>query len=68
MKTVETYETRMDPVPGPPVDPEGKFLPLPQRLPGQPQPTNWPPYIVPPREVAEVGCDNRDADGRGDRQ
>ncbi|MBU0718560.1 MAG: hypothetical protein KJ749_09960 [Planctomycetes bacterium] len=47
------YQTRLDPPPGPPADAEGNFLPLPQWLPGQPQPADWPSHIHPPREVAE---------------
>lgn len=45
------YQTRVDPPPGPPADAEGNFLPLPQWLPGQPQPVDWPSHIHPPREV-----------------
>ncbi len=49
-ETVEAgkpYQTRL----GPPADAEGNFLPLPQWLPGQPQPQDWPPHIHPPRGV-----------------
>ena len=51
MKTGKPYETRLDPPPGPPADAEGTFLPLPQWLPGQPQPADWPPHIHAPKEV-----------------
>ena len=53
MTTGKPYQTRLDPPPGPPADAEGNFLPLPQWLPGQPRPANWPPHIHPPREVIE---------------
>ncbi len=48
-KDVKSYQTNL----GPPADTEGNFLPLPQWLPGQPQPADWPTHIHPPREVAE---------------
>ena len=51
MKTGKPYRTRLDPPPGPPADAEGNFLPLPQWLPGQPQPANWPAHIHGPKEV-----------------
>ncbi len=51
MKTGKPYQTRLDPPPGPPADAEGTFLPLPQWLPGQPQPADWPSHIHAPREV-----------------
>ncbi len=41
---------RLDPAPGPPAA-EGNFLPLPQWLPSQPQPADWPPHIHGPKEV-----------------
>ena len=47
MKTGKPYKTRLDPPP----DAEGSFLPLPQWLPGQPQPADWPPHIHGPKEV-----------------
>ena len=53
MRTGKPYETRLDPTPGPPADAEGNFLPLPQWLPGQPQPPDWPSHVHPPREDAE---------------
>ncbi len=53
MKTGKPYQTRFDPPPGPPADAEGNFLPLPQWLPGQPRPADWPSHIHPPREVIE---------------
>ena len=37
--------------PGSPADAEGNFLPLPQWLPGQPQPPDWPSHIHRPRNV-----------------
>ncbi len=51
MKTGKPYQTRLDPPPGPPADAEGNFLPLPQWLPGQPQPADWPSHIHGPKEV-----------------
>ena len=48
--TGRPYQTSLDPPPGPPADAEGNFLPLPQWLPGQPQPPDWPPHIHPPKE------------------
>ena len=56
IRTGKSYQTRLDPPPGPPADAEGNFLPLPQWLPGQARPANWPPHIHPPREVAEKGA------------
>ncbi len=53
MKTGKPYQTRLDPPSGPPADGEGNFLPLPQWLPEQPRPANWPPHIHGPREVYE---------------
>ena len=49
MKIDKPYQTRLDPPPGPPADAEGNFLPLPQWLPGQPQPADWPPHTHPPK-------------------
>ena len=58
MKTGKPYQTRLDPPPGPPADAEGNFLPLPQWLPGQPQPVDWPSHIRAPRAVsARMGSD-----------
>ena len=51
MKTGKPYQTRLDPPPGPPADTEGNFLPLPQWLPGQPRPADWPSHIHGPKEV-----------------
>jgi hypothetical protein len=51
-KTGKPYQTPLDPPPGPPADEHGNFLPLPEWLPGQPKPPNWPPHIHPPR-----GCE-----------
>ena len=51
MKTGKPYQTHLDPPPGPPADAEGKFSPLPNWLPGKPQPPDWPSHIHGPREV-----------------
>ncbi len=51
MKTGNPHQARLNPPPGRPADAEGNFLPLPQWLPGQPQPADWPSHIHPPREV-----------------
>ncbi len=52
------YKTRLDPPPGPPADADGNFLPLPQWLPGEPQPPDWPSHIHPPKEVVDeqIAC------------
>lgn len=34
-----------------PADGEGNVQPLPNWLPGQPQPADWPPHIYGPKEV-----------------
>lgn len=49
MKDVKSYQTNLSL----PADAEGKFLPLPQWLPGQPQPADWPSHIHPPSKVNE---------------
>ena len=46
---------RLDPPPGPPTGAEGNFLALPQWLPGQPRPSDWPSHIHPPKEVNSHG-------------
>ena len=55
MKTGKPYQTRLDPPPGTPADAEGEgegdFLPLPQWLPGQSQPADWPSHIHAPHDV-----------------
>ena len=51
IKLGKLYQTRFDPAPGPPVDAEGKFLPLPEWLLGQPQPADWPSHIHPPHDM-----------------
>ena len=51
MKNGKPHQTRLDPPAGPPADAEGNFLPLPQWLPGQPQPADWPSHIHKPRNV-----------------
>ncbi|MCF7837431.1 MAG: hypothetical protein K9N49_02280 [Candidatus Marinimicrobia bacterium] len=48
IRTGQPYQTRLDPPPGPPTDPDSHFLPLPSWPPGQPQPSNWPQHIHPP--------------------
>ncbi len=53
-RTGQPYQTRLDPPPGPPADAKGNFLPLPQLLPGQPQPPYWPPHIHAPRECGRA--------------
>ena len=47
------YQTRLDPPPGPPTNPDGTFADLPQWKPGEPRPADWPSHIHPPREVME---------------
>ena len=42
MKAGKPYQTRLDPPPGPPVDAEGNFLPLPEWRPSGPRPADWP--------------------------
>ncbi len=44
IRTGRPYQTRLDPPPGPPTDPEGNFLPVTQW-----DPANWPPHIHLPR-------------------
>ena len=51
VKTSKPYQTRRDPAHGPRADAEGNFVPLPEWLPGQPRPADWPPHIHPPREI-----------------
>lgn len=46
IRTGRPYQTRLDPPPGPPTDPEGNFLPVTQW-----DPANWPPHIHPPRHA-----------------
>jgi len=50
IRTGQPYQTRLNPPPGPPTNPDGSFAPLPEWKPGQPKPTNWPEHIHPPRE------------------
>ena len=49
------YESRL----GPPLvslaDTEGNFLPLPEWLPSEPRPADWPPHVHPLCEVMEHG-------------
>jgi hypothetical protein len=49
----QPYQTRLDPPPGPPTNPDGTFADLPQWKPGEPRPADWPSHIHPPREVME---------------
>ncbi|NLI74892.1 MAG: N-6 DNA methylase [Candidatus Riflebacteria bacterium] len=44
------YQTRLNPPPGPPTNPDGSFATLPEWKPGQPRPANWPPHIHPPKD------------------
>jgi len=53
MRTGKPYQTHLDPPPGPPADEHGNFHPLPEWLPGQPRPKNWPSHIHPPRGCEE---------------
>jgi hypothetical protein len=46
IRTGRPYQTRLDPPPGPPT------AGLPDWLPGQPRPANWPSHIHPPRGCA----------------
>ena len=47
MKTGKPYQAHL----GPPADAKGNSRTLPQWLPGQPQPANWPRHIHPARGV-----------------
>jgi hypothetical protein len=49
IRTVQPYQTRLDPPPGPPTNPDGSFAPLAEWKPGQSKPTNWPGHIHPPK-------------------
>ena len=51
MQTGQSYQTCLDPPPGPPADEPGNFLPLPEWRPGEPRPANWPRHIHTPRNV-----------------
>lgn len=42
--TGQPYQTRLDPLPGPPIDAEGNFIPMDEW-----DPDNWPPHIHKPR-------------------
>jgi len=53
MRTGIPYKTRLEPLPGPPSDDRGSFLPLPEWKPGQPKPKHWPQHIHPPKEVGQ---------------
>jgi len=50
MRTGKSYQTRLNPPPGPPADEKGNFLPLPGWNPGQLKPANWPSHIHLPKE------------------
>jgi len=43
------YQTRLDPPPGPPLNPDGTFAMLPDWPAGAPKPTNWPVHIHEPK-------------------
>jgi hypothetical protein len=47
IRTGRPYQTRLDPLPGPPTDADGNFTPM-----SQWDPNNWPSHIHPPRKVA----------------
>lgn len=47
MRTGQPYQTRLDPLPGPPIDNEGNFIPMTQW-----DRANWPTHIHQPREEA----------------
>jgi hypothetical protein len=49
IRTGKPYQTRLDPPPGPPTNPDGSFATLPDWQPGNPKPANWPSHIHPPR-------------------
>jgi len=49
IRTRSQYLTHLDPAPGPPADEQGNFLPLPEWLPGQPKPPNWPIHVHRPK-------------------
>jgi hypothetical protein len=51
IRTGKSYQTRLDPPPGPPADEHGNFLSLPEWKPGQPKPPNWPSHIHPPKHL-----------------
>jgi hypothetical protein len=53
MRTGKPYQTRLDPPPGPPTNPDGTFATLPDWKVGAPKPANWPSHIHPPRGVHE---------------
>ena len=46
IRTRATYQTRLDPPPGPPADEAGNFIPM-----AQWDPDNWPNHIHPPAET-----------------
>lgn len=45
------HHTPIEVWPRPQAEKQGNFLPLPQWLPGQPQPADWPPHIHAPQDV-----------------
>ncbi|MBU1106385.1 MAG: N-6 DNA methylase [Candidatus Riflebacteria bacterium] len=53
MRTGKPYQTRLDPPPGPPTNPDGSFAQLPDWQTGQPKPANWPSHIHPPKGCYE---------------
>jgi hypothetical protein len=46
IRTGQSYQTVLDPPPGPPTDAEGNFIPM-----AQWDPNNWPKHIHPPKEM-----------------
>jgi len=53
MDAGEHYVTQLDPPPGPPVDADGNFLPLPEWKPGEIMPEHWPSHIHAPRGIMD---------------
>ena len=46
--TSQSYQTHLDPPPGPPTDADGNFIPM-----AEWDLANWPPHIHPPRGESE---------------
>jgi hypothetical protein len=53
IRTGKQYQTRLDPPPGPPTNPDGSFASLPDWQLGKEKPANWPSHIHPPRGCHE---------------
>jgi len=49
IRTGKPYQTRLDPPPGPPLNPDGSFAKLPDWPAGAPKPKDWPSHIHEPR-------------------